>query len=69
MLDMAKVWCGIYMHLLITILQDVCEHELVCNTPIIVCHQDLKRIISAALGIRSFRTHALSSHTISYPRP
>ena len=21
------------MHLLITILQDVCEHELVCNTP------------------------------------
>ena len=42
------------MHLLITILQDVCEHELVCNTPMIVCHQDLKRIISAALCARSF---------------
>ena len=37
------------MHLLITILQDVCEHELVINTPMIVCHQDQKHITSAAL--------------------
>ena len=42
------------MHLLITILQDVCEHKLVSNTPMIVCRQDLKRIISAALCAMSF---------------
>ena len=42
------------MHLLITILPDVCEHELVCNTPMIACHQDQKRIISAEFCAMSF---------------
>ena len=64
------------MHLLITILRDVWEHELVCNKPMIVCHQDQKRMKSAELCAMSFDfyiDHCIymiylknSGHTLSF---